>query len=131
MVASAGDLIRFLETLRNGGQPILKPETVRRMTTNRIGALPVPGLPGWGFGYGCTTLEDAASAKTPQAAGTWAFTSAYGHSYFVDPVRRLTVIALTNTAIEGGFGAFVPAVRDAVYGRGCHGIPRRAAQAHA
>jgi len=25
-------------------------------------------------------------------------------------------IALTNTAIEGGFGAFVPAVRDAVYG---------------
>jgi len=116
MVASAGDLIRFLEVLRNGGQPILKPETVRRMTTNRIGALPVPGLPGWGFGYGCTTLEDAVSAKTPQAAGTWAFTSAYGHSYFVDPVWRLTVIALTNTAIEGGFGAFVPAVRDAVYG---------------
>jgi hypothetical protein len=26
------------------------------------------------------------------------------------------VIALTNTALEGGFGAFVPAIRDAVYG---------------
>jgi hypothetical protein len=46
------------------------------MTTNRIGALPLPALPGWGFGYGCTTLEDRATAKTPQAAGAWAFTSA-------------------------------------------------------
>jgi len=116
MVGSADDLIRFLEGLRNGGQPILKPETVRRMTTNRIGALPVPGLPGWGFGYGCTTLEDPAPAKTRQSVGSWAFTSAYGHSFFVDPARQITLVALTNTAIEGGFGAFVPAIRDAVYG---------------
>jgi hypothetical protein len=55
---------------------ILQPATAGQMTTNRIGALPLPALPGWGFGYGCTTLEDRATAKTPQAAGTWAFTSA-------------------------------------------------------
>lgn len=116
MVGSADDLIRFLETLRSGGGVILQPTSAARMTTNRIGALPVPGLPGWGFGYGCTTLEDRATAKTPQSTGTWAFTSAYGHSYFVDPARQLSVVALTNTALEGGFGAFVPAIRSAVYG---------------
>ena len=42
MVGSADDLVRFLETLRTGGGPILQPATARRMTTNRIGALPVP-----------------------------------------------------------------------------------------
>jgi hypothetical protein len=36
--------------------------------------------------------------------------------YFVDPERQLSVVALTNTALEGGFGAFVPAIRNAVYG---------------
>ena len=116
MVASADDLARFLEALRTGGGPILRPATVSLMTTNRIGALTVPGLAGWGFGYGCTTLQDRAAAQTPQSAGTWAFTSAYGHSYFVDPQRELSVVALTNTALEGGFGAFVPAIRNAVYG---------------
>jgi len=116
MVGSADDMVRFVEALRTGGRPILRPATVARMTTNRIGALPVPGLPGWGFGYGCTTLEDRATAKTPQSAGTWAFTSAYGHSFFVDPARQLSVVALTNTTLEGGFGAFVPAIRNAVYG---------------
>jgi CubicO group peptidase (beta-lactamase class C family) len=116
MVGSADDLVRFLEALRTGGGPILRPGTTGWMTTNRIGPLPLPALPGWGFGYGCTTLEDRVTAKTPQSAGTWALTSAYGHSYFVDPERQLSVVALTNTALEGGFGAFVPAIRNAVYG---------------
>ena len=116
MVGSADDLVRFLEALRTGGGPILQPATAGRMTTNRIGALPLPALPGWGLGYGCTTLEDRATAKSPQSAATWAFTSAYGHSYFVDPKQQLSVVALTNTALEGGFGAVVPAIRNAVYG---------------
>jgi CubicO group peptidase (beta-lactamase class C family) len=78
------------------------------MTTGLAGAA--------ALGYGCTTLEDPATAKTPQSVGNWAFTGAYGHSYSVDPERQLNVIALTNTAVEGGFGAFVPAIRNAAYG---------------
>ena len=39
----------------------------------------------------------------------------YGHSWFVDPARRLTVIALTNTALEGLFGRFPIELRDAIY----------------
>ncbi len=40
---------------------------------------------------------------------------AYGHSWFVDPARGLSVVALTNTLYEGMDGAFVDELRDAVY----------------
>jgi hypothetical protein len=36
-------------------------------------------------------------------------------SWFVDPERALTVIALTNTAIEGLAGLFPIELRDAIY----------------
>jgi hypothetical protein len=38
-----------------------------------------------------------------------------GHSWFVDPQRRLTVVALTNTALEGLYGRFPIDVPDAMY----------------
>jgi glyoxylase-like metal-dependent hydrolase (beta-lactamase superfamily II) len=61
-------------------------------------------------------LVDPVAAKSPQSAGTWQWGGAYGHSWFVDPKRKLTVVALTNTAIEGMSGAFPGELRDAVYG---------------
>jgi len=33
----------------------------------------------------------------------------------VDPERKLTVVALTNTALEGMWGKFTTDLRDAVY----------------
>lgn len=71
--------------------------------------------PGWGFGLGFAVLRDAAGSSTPQSAGTWRWGGAYGHSWFVDPTRGLSVVALTNTLYEGMHGAFVEELRDAVY----------------
>ncbi|WP_271608055.1 serine hydrolase domain-containing protein [Bradyrhizobium sp. CCBAU 11434] len=118
LVSTAGDYARLAEALRLGGAPVLKASTVQRMTTSRIGELTPTGLPAWGFGYGAFVLKDSALAKSPQGAGTWTFNCAYGQSFFVDPVARLTVIAFTNTGLEGGFGAFPVEIRDAVYGQG-------------
>jgi hypothetical protein len=39
----------------------------------------------------------------------------YGHSWFVDPERKFTLIALTNTALEGLAGRFPIELRDAIY----------------
>jgi CubicO group peptidase (beta-lactamase class C family) len=39
----------------------------------------------------------------------------WGHSWFVDPARRLVVVGMTNTAIEGMMGQFPIDVRDAIY----------------
>lgn len=116
MVGTAGDLLRFLETIRTGGAPILKPETVRTMMQDQVGQQAQTQGPGWGFGYGWAVLGDPSGTKTPQAAGTLQWGGAYGHNWFVDPASRLTVVAFTNTAFEGMSGAYTLEVRDAVYG---------------
>jgi len=72
-------------------------------------------MPGWGFGFGGGVLVDPSAASTPQSPGTWQWGGVYGHSWFVDPQRRLTVVALTNTALEGLYGRFPIDVRDAIY----------------
>lgn len=116
MVGTAGDVLRFLEAIRTGGGPILKPETVEMMMADQVGVQAQTQGPGWGFGFGWAVLDDPAPTKTPQAAGTIQWGGAYGHSWFVDPASRLTVVALTNTAFEGMSGAYTIEIRDAVYG---------------
>ncbi|EJL31521.1 penicillin-binding protein, beta-lactamase class C [Caulobacter sp. AP07] len=117
MVGTAGDVLAFLEALRQGGAPILKPATVAQMMQDQVGVQAATQGPGWGFGYGWAVLDDPAVAKTPQAAGTIAWGGVYGHNWFVDPKSGLTVVLMTNTAFEGMNGAFTVQLRDAVYGR--------------
>ncbi|KFG96038.1 beta-lactamase [Burkholderia paludis] len=115
MVGSAGDFLRLLETLRTGGAPLLPESLVRQFTANQIGDLPMAFWPGRGFGLGITVLKDPVAAQTPESAGTWRMGGTYGHSWFVDPVRQLSVVAFTNTALEGMSGAFVAELCEAVY----------------
>ena len=72
---------------------------------------------GWGFGFGGAVLLDPDAAGTPQSKGTWTWSGVYGNTWFVDPVRGLTVVAFTNTAPEGDSGSFPMQIRDAVYGQ--------------
>jgi CubicO group peptidase (beta-lactamase class C family) len=72
---------------------------------------------GWGWSLGLSILRDPVAAKTPQSVGTWSWGGAYGHSYFVDPGRRMTVIWLTNTAMAGMAGEFPKQLINAVYGK--------------
>lgn len=115
MVGSAPDFLRFLEALRQGGAPLLPEEWVNAMTRNQIGDLPMLFWPGRGFGLGVTVLKDPQAAQTPESPGTWRMGGTYGHSWFVDPNRQLSVVAFTNTALEGMAGAFVGDLCQAVY----------------
>ncbi|WP_315767036.1 MULTISPECIES: serine hydrolase domain-containing protein [unclassified Bradyrhizobium] len=116
MIGTADDYIRLLEAFRQGGGvPILKPSTVNAMMTNQIGRLRVKNRQGWGFGFGAAVILDPKTAGSPQSPGTWTWSGVYGHSFFVDPQRNLSVVALTNTAIEGMNGALTIDIRDAVY----------------
>ncbi len=116
MAGTASDILTFLEAIRTGGAPILTPETVATMMRDHVGPQAETQGPGWGFGYGGAVLVDPAATGTPQAAGTLQWGGAYGHNWFIDPVNRLSVVALTNTAFEGMAGRFVIDLRDAVYG---------------
>jgi CubicO group peptidase (beta-lactamase class C family) len=115
MVGSAGDFLLLLETLRKGGAPLLPESLVRDMTTNQIGDLPMVYWPGRGFGLGITLLKDPVAADTPESPGTWRMGGTYGHSWFVDPEQRLSVVAFTNTALEGMSGQFTVDLCEAIY----------------
>ena len=114
MVGTAPDVMRFLEAVRTGGTPILSAATAASMMRNQIGSLTGP-QPGIGFGFGGAVVIDPAAAQTPQSPGTWQWGGVYGHTWFVDPARKLTVVALTNTGLEGMWGKFTRDLRDAVY----------------
>ncbi|MBE9916499.1 beta-lactamase family protein [Paenibacillus donghaensis] len=115
MVGSAGDFMQLLETLRKGGSPLLPESWVHEMTTNQIGDLPMAYWPGRGFGLGFTLLKDPVAAATSESPGTWRMGGTYGHSWFVDPAKQISVVAFTNTALEGMSGQFTVDLCEAIY----------------
>ncbi|MBH1644458.1 beta-lactamase family protein [Stenotrophomonas maltophilia] len=115
-VGTADDVMAVLEALRDVQRSGLLPSALAaEMASPQVGEQGPPEPAGWGFGLGFAVLRNAAASGTPQNAGTWRWGGAYGHSWFVDPVRGLSVVALTNTLYEGMDGAFVDQLRDAVY----------------
>ncbi len=68
MAGTAGDFLTFLEAIRTGGGPILKPETVAAASRNQIGDLPREEKDaGWRFGYISGVLADPKAARTAQS----------------------------------------------------------------
>ncbi len=116
LVGSADEVMAVLEALRDVKRSgLLLPALAAQMASPQVGEQGPPEPAGWGFGLGFAVLRDAAASGTPQREGTWRWGGAYGHSWFVDPSRGLSVVALTNTLYEGMDGAFVDELRDAVY----------------
>lgn len=114
MIGTAPDLLRMLEAMRKGGAPVLEASTAGAMFRNQVEGK--PGLEaGLGFGFGGGLILDPAALKTPQSAGTLGWGGVYGHSWFVDPAKKITVIVFTNTAPDGKAGEFHDRIRDAVY----------------
>jgi CubicO group peptidase (beta-lactamase class C family) len=120
MVGTASDLMRLLEALRSGGGTLLTPERVTEMGRDQIAPYEIPDSPGVGFGLGFSVLRDPEQAGSPESTGTWRWGGAYGHAWFVDRARELSVVAFSNTLYEGMSGQFVNDLRDAVY-RGLEG----------
>ena len=119
MSGSARDYARFAQMLLNEGEldgaRVLRAETVRQMTANQIGALPVTLRgPGWGFGLGVSMVTDPAAAKTAQPPGSYGWGGIYGTGFWVDPVNGVVGVVMTQTAIIGS-GPIANSVREAFY----------------
>jgi CubicO group peptidase (beta-lactamase class C family) len=116
MVGTAADMLAFIEAIRTGGGAILNRDSAAAMMTVQTGTLPIPLRgPGWAFGFGGAILTDPAAAASPQSPGTYGWGGVWGHTWFVDPVRRLSVVSLTNVAFEGMMGRYARDLRNAVY----------------
>ncbi|HDR9483942.1 TPA: beta-lactamase family protein [Burkholderia aenigmatica] len=118
MVGTAGDVLNVLDTLRAGGGTVLPAELVDEMGRIHSGNLELPDLPGAGYGIGFSVLRDPRAALSPESPGTWRWGGVYGHSWFVDRARGLTVVSLSNTLYEGMNGPYTLDLRDAIYGIG-------------
>lgn len=101
MIGSALDTMTLLEALRTGGSPLMPPAQAADMARDHISGLDIEGSPGWGYGLGFSVLRDATAASVSESPGAWRWGGAYGHSWFVDPSKDLTLVAFTNTALEG------------------------------
>lgn len=116
MVATADDIMKLLEMLHQNGGSVLSAATVEKMHTDHVGPQAQSHGPGWGFGYGGAVLSDPVLGATAQSKGTLQWGGVYGNWWFIDPVQKVSVVMLTNTAYEGMSGALTVEVRDAVYG---------------
>lgn len=111
MIDTASDYSQFLETMRLGGNKFQNLE----LLSNKVGNYSISMGPGWGFGYTGAVLINPGTAKSPQSAGTIQWGGATGNQWFVDPVKKLSVVSLTNTTTAGMQGPYPDSIRDAIY----------------
>ena len=115
LYSTGRDYLQFLQMLLHGGQSngarVLRPETVATMHANHIGEIPagvrrtarpemsydVDFFPGarvrWGLGY-MLTLDAGPNGRS---AGSVSWAGLYNTYYWLDPVRRVVGVILTQT----------------------------------
>ena len=104
LVSTARDYARFCQMLLNRGQldgvRLLRPETIKQMTSNQLPSEALPmklngfALPGMGFGLGVSVRMDAPSSKPDPAAGEFGWNGAASTYFWVSPRSDMAVIVL-------------------------------------
>jgi CubicO group peptidase (beta-lactamase class C family) len=125
LVSTASDYLRFCQMLLNGGEldgaRVLRPATVRSMTSN---ALPagigfvgdaVGPRSGSSFGLGFAVRTDPEASTIPGAVGSFSWNGVWGTYFWVDPVEEMIVISMIQVT-PGKAGPYFAAIRNLAYG---------------
>jgi CubicO group peptidase (beta-lactamase class C family) len=125
IVSTVPDFLRFCQMLLNGGEldgaRILKPETVRLMTTNSLPpdihiagheAGPAFGT-GWGLGFAIRTNPDF--SMIPGAVGSFNWQGSWGTFFSVDPVQKLILVMMMQRGQYSENGFYFNAIRRLPY----------------
>lgn len=103
LLSTAGDYVRFLQFMRNGGTldgtRLVSRKTIEWMTADHLGAIAPDGdllLPGYGFGLGFAVRTHAGLAPQPGSPGQYFWSGIGGTSFFVDPAEDLFGMLLTQ-----------------------------------
>lgn len=104
LLSTAGDYLRFLSMLANGGslkgKRVVSRKTVELMTVNHLGD--VPFMPGAGFGLGFRIVEDLGASGAPGSVGEYGWGGAYHTTYWIDPQENLVVTYMTQVIPAAG-----------------------------
>jgi CubicO group peptidase (beta-lactamase class C family) len=91
------DYAAFLQMMLNEGQyngkRLLKPETVRLMTSNQIGEV-MQGLNKFGLGFSIVTAKGAAQSGLSEGSFEWG--GIFGTTYWVDPKEKIVALLYTQ-----------------------------------
>jgi CubicO group peptidase (beta-lactamase class C family) len=116
LLSTAGDYMRFLQALLNGGEldgeRILGRKSVELMTVDHIG--PIEYQPGVGFGLGFSVLRDLGRRGSMGSVGEFGWGGAYHSTYWVDPVEQLIVVHMSQVIPAGDLDDYAT-VRALVY----------------
>lgn len=112
MATTGPDFMRFLNAMLDNGGPVLAPETARQAMEDQMG---YEREPGQAFSFLGSYTTDPVKADLFWPAGTNNWGGIYGHIWSIDPVNRISMVSLSNTAFYGGELAFPRALRKAVY----------------
>jgi len=125
IVSTAPDFLRFCQMLLNGGEldgvRILKPETVRLMTTDSLPtgihiagreAGPAYGT-GWGLGFAVRTNPDF--SLIPGAVGSFNWQGLWGTFFSVDPSQKLILVMMMQRSEGHDNGFYFNAIRRLPY----------------
>ena len=103
LFSTTRDYMHFQQMLVNGGtlfgHQILKPETVKMMTTNQVGDLfsqTAKGGPGQGYGYTTSITLDQDKSRNGQIVGTYSWGGAAGTVSWTTPSEKLTVVYMVQ-----------------------------------
>ncbi|MCX6047115.1 MAG: serine hydrolase [Chloroflexi bacterium] len=110
LFSTAIDVATFGQMFLDGGQPLLRPETVQEMT--RLQAEDGDIRRGLGFALWSPDPEASGNPFSQRAFGHTGFT---GTTLWIDPARELVVALLTNDVYYGRAGREIGALRVAVH----------------
>jgi CubicO group peptidase (beta-lactamase class C family) len=115
LFSTARDYARFAQMLLNGGEldgrRILKPETIREMTTNQIGDHTAFGVMKYGLGLGLVQLPGPDGADPLLVQYGWG--GLYSTNFWVNPADQVVTVVMTQV-LPTNHGGLDAAVREAV-----------------
>lgn len=109
LFSTAADLATFSQVLLNGGQPLVRPETLALFTRREPSPIGTSRALGWD------------TPSSPSQSGKYFSASSFGHlgytgtSLWIDPKRRLSVTLLTNRTWPDSSNQAVKQVRPAFH----------------
>jgi len=101
---TAGDYVRFLQMMLNGGQldgvRLLSPTTVKYMTSDHLGDIKSSGFvalpPAIGFGLGFAVRRETGLFEVTGTAGEYFWAGAAGTGFYVDPKEQVICVLMTQ-----------------------------------
>ncbi len=120
--SAAEDYLHFEQMLLNGGElfghRLLRPKSVKTMSSNQVGNLfstaGKKGQKGMGFGYTVAVTLDPNAAANNRAKGAFGWGGAYGTVSWTDPENELVAVIMLQQPKGRTHSDFGKAVRQAI-----------------